>query len=475
MDEIVKRVMDFIVFHDMIETDDRVLLSLSAGKDSMFLLAALSLIKDIVPFEIGVFHLNHMVRGEESDADERHVVSMARSGGFEAIVRHYDFNKLKEHGVSFEEQARDVRYGLLHETAASMKYNRIATAHTKDDDTETVLMRIFAGTGVYGLKGIPPKRGMIIRPLLSLSAIEVYDFLKAHRIAWREDSSNNDSSYSRNFIRNDILPLVRKKFPMVDTSLSSLSNIADETMHLLDELLLEKYPGLVETATDHVIIDANKIIHSRPVFHHIVATILRTTFNQYVNRRILGDIHERYNTAKANAELYANNEIRVRKVYIRDRSMLKINRVRGDEYIPPDWVYSIRLDRDAELLVSLEAIGISVLIKPCDYEYYKNFEKNNSSVFVTLENNVDTIYIRNRRKGDAIRTECGTKKLKDFYIERKLSNSEKTRVPILVVGSTIAAVMPGLLNDTPNRISSDFLVDKKTKRVLFVIARSEHG
>ena len=112
--------------------------------------------------------------------------------------------------------------------------------------------------------------------------------------------------------------------------------------------------------------------------------------------------------------------------------------------------------------------GISVAIKVCDFQYYQNFEKNNQSVFVTVGINIDTIYIRNRRNGDRIKTECGVKKLKDLFIEWKLAGADKDRTPILVVGSTVAAVMPGLRNGTPNRISSDFLVDKNSKKVISV-------
>jgi tRNA(Ile)-lysidine synthase len=473
MEQIINRVMDYIELHEMIGKNDRILLSMSAGKDSMFLFTAFSILKNIFPFEIGVFHLNHMVRGEDADADERHVISVAESHGIEIMVEKYNFNESGVHGVSFEEHARDVRYGLLNEMAVRKGYNKIATAHTKDDTIETVLMRMFTGTGIHGLRGIPPKRGMIIRPLLSLAVSEIYDFLTANRIPWREDKTNIDTVYSRNFIRNELLPLVRTRFPMIDSAISSLSNVASESMLLLDELLNEKFAGLIERHDDHVCIDVNCVLHNRPAFNHIVAAILRDDFGQNVNRHMLHQLHTGFGTGKANASLFANNSIKAEKIYYQQKNLLKLSRITEEGDFQKEWEKRIDLTGVPEQFIHLNDVGISVQIKVCDVESYQNFTKNDHSVFVTLENNVNTIYIRNRRKGDRIRTECGTKKLKDFFIEKKLSRSEKNRVPILVIGSTIAAIMPGLLSETSNRVSSDFLVDKKSKKVLSVSAYSK--
>lgn len=473
MEPIINRVMDFIALHDMIEKNDRILLSMSAGKDSMFLLTVFSLLRDIIPFEMGIFHLNHMMRGEDADADERHVISAAESHGIEIIVEKYNFNESGVHGVSFEEHARDIRYGLLNVIARKKGYNKIATAHTRDDSIETVLMRMFTGTGIHGLKGIPPKRGVLIRPLLSLAAREIYEYLTANRITWREDKTNIDSAYSRNFIRNELLPNVRTRFPMVDSAISSLSSVASESMLLLDELLNEKYPDLIKRHDDDVLIDIQRIQSNRPAFNQIIAAILRNDFGQNVNRQMLHELYTGSGTGRAHASLFANNRIKAEKVFSHGKSLLKLSRVTDSGDSHEEWEKRIELTGKTEQVVQLDDVGVNVLIKVCDVEYYQNFTKNDHSVFVTLENNVNTIYIRNRRKGDRIRTESGTKKLKDFLIEKKLSKMEKNRVPILVIGTTIAAIMPGLLGETSNRVSSDFLVDKNSKKVLSVSACSK--
>ncbi len=454
----------------MIAGNERILLSLSAGKDSMFLLNAFLLLQGDYHVEIGVFHLNHMMRGSDSEADENHLVSMVESHGIEIIVRRHEFKDMGEIGKSFEEYARDIRYELLHEAAASRGYNKIATGHTRDDNVETLLMRIATGTGIFGLKGIPPVRGNIIRPLLAVSAVEIYNYLKAGQIAWREDLTNKDSGYSRNFIRNELLPLARTRFPMIDSALSALGDVATDSVDLLDRLVAGTYPGIVEIRMNDCYIDVRRILHDRPAFNHVVSSALRDNFSHHVNRSLLNEIFAKFGTVKSNAVLFVNNCIKVEKVFQGGGSYLKISGLPGPEMFPGEWEKQIHITGSDEIVVPLPEIGISVAIKVCDYQYYQNFEKNNHSLFVTLGNNVDTIYIRNRRKGDRIKTECGEKKLKDLFIEWKLSGGEKERTPILIVGTSVAAVMPGLLNSTPNRVSSDFLVDKKSKKVISVTA-----
>jgi tRNA(Ile)-lysidine synthase len=470
MDDLTNRVLDFIVRHGMIEKNDRVLLSLSAGKDSMFLFNACSLLKNALPFEFGVFHLNHMVRGADADEDERHVVSLAESGGVEIAVERYDFSESAIPGVSFEEHARDVRYRMLHDIAAGKGYTRIATAHTRDDSIETVMMRFFTGTGIHGLRGIPPKRGTIIRPLLCITAREIYDYLAAHRIAWREDMTNADPAYARNFIRNEILPLVRQRFPMVDSSVASLAEVSAESLGLLDTLLEETFPGLIERHDGHVFIDAARIIHSRPAFNHIVASVVRDVFGLNVNRSMLGELYAGFGAVRANADLFANNSIKGEKVFHNGKSVLKLTSAASVPASPGEWERRIDLSGAPEQVVRLDEIGISVIVKLCDFDYYQKNAKNAKSVFVTMESDENTIYIRNRRSGDRISTEYGTKKLKDFLIEKKISNVEKDRVPILLIGSRIGAIMTGLVNETTSRVSSDFLVDKNSKKVLSVSA-----
>lgn len=460
--------MEFIERHALICKNDRVLMSLSAGKDSMFLLHALRSIAEELGFATGIFHLNHMMRGEDADRDEAHVAECARRYGIELFARRHDFLRDAYPGVSFEEHARNVRYRMAAEIAAENGFNKIATGHTRDDSVETVLMRVFAGTGIHGLQGIPPKRGAIVRPLLSVASEEIYGFLKERGIEWREDASNSDPAYARNFIRREIVPLVRRKFPMMDASVRSLSELAGEMLGLLDRLLQEKYGDPVQIDGGTVRVDADIIRDDYPAFCHMLSKAIRGHFAHPVNRSMLEEIFSKYRVGRANIDIYSDSAVRIAKRYREGKSWLEITSAARENAEYPEWEYMIDCETLRETSIYLKEIGISVAVKLVDYPYFRKFVKNNRYTFLALEKNIKTIYIRNRRRGDRIRTKQGTKKIKDIMIEMKLDAATKELIPLLAVSDHVAACMTGLLFDAPSRVSADFLVDKNSKKVLAV-------
>ena len=175
---------------------------------------------------------------------------------------------------------------------------------------------------------------MIIRPLLPVSAAEIYEYLNTHRIAWREDSTNKDSTYTRNFIRNELLPLARTRLPMIDSALSALGEVATDSFELLEELVSASFPGLVEKRMDDVYIDVRRIINNRPAFNHVVGSALRKNFNHHVNRSLLNEIYSKFGTVKSNAFLFENNSIKVEKAFLDGKSLLKISRFPGNVSLP---------------------------------------------------------------------------------------------------------------------------------------------
>lgn len=469
MEHLITRVRESVAAHRLIETGERVLLSLSAGKDSMFLFRAMSDLADESGFEVAIFHLNHMIRGAESDREEEHVASLARENGIELFAERHDFRKDRPPGVSFEEHARTVRYRILEEIASSRGYHKVATAHTRDDQIETILMRIFTGTGIYGLRGMLPRRNNIIRPLLGITSEEIYAYLRARSISWIEDSSNADISYSRNYIRHRVLPLVRQKFRMADESLASLGEVAGDTMALVDTMMQSVYPGVIESSSADILIDAGRLASRPPAFNHAVSTVIRDQFGHQVNRSMLDLIRTGFMIDKANVRLYADAEIRADKVFRGGKSVLRISSSSSIANAAVDWEYPLPLPVGAGSAMEIPEVGLSLTIKITDYEEFEKFRENPDYVFVSMENGIKSLYIRNRREGDRIRTEQGTKKIKDLLIEKKLDGNSKDRVPILTADSTVIACMPGLLYDIPNRVAVDFLVDKKSRKVLAVI------
>ncbi len=473
MNDLINRIIDFNTEHRLIERGDRVLLSLSAGKDSMFLLDIMMKIKSEYEIDIGIFHLNHMLRGAGSDLEERHVAGLSARLGLALHLARHDFSNIGRPGASFEEAAREKRYHLLDSIAASGEYTKIATAHNRNDMVETVLMRIFTGTGIHGLMGIPARRGNVVRPVLCVSAAEIYEYLAANSIEWREDPSNRDTEYSRNFIRNVIIPTAAERFPMVCDAIHSLGEVSAEYITALNSLIDEKYPALCEYSGGSIFFDASRIASDRPLFYHAISRAVRDYFGRHVDRSMLRIILEGYHDEKANRRLYENKYLSFEKVFDTNKSLIRISPAMTRKSPPVQWEYRIDIADAGERDIDLTEAGISARLIISDYNFFMNYGKNPRAVFVTLGADVKSVCIRNRRLGDTILTESGTKKIKDLLIGMKLHHEAKNRVPIMTDGAKIIAFMPGLLYDVPNRISRDFLVDKKSEKVLAVITKPD--
>jgi len=211
---------------------ERILVAVSGGIDSCVLLAALAARASALDVAVCVGHVDHGLRGAESDADAAFVVEVAEALGLPVGVEHAPPAPLRE-GASnrdrptLQEAARTVRYAALERMAGDMRASRIATAHTLDDQAETVLMRLLRGTGPEGLGGIRElsRDGRLLRPLLGVSREEIAAYASEHGIAWREDSSNAGDHYTRNKLRRDWIPRLRAEFnPQL---LRAIGNLAE--------------------------------------------------------------------------------------------------------------------------------------------------------------------------------------------------------------------------------------------------------
>jgi tRNA(Ile)-lysidine synthase len=188
--------------------DFPLVLAVSGGSDSMAMLWLFSLFRNR---KLVVAHLNHGIRGKESMEDARFVTSMADRFEIRCIQESLSVPDLLEKGESLEDGARRIRYDFLEKTRAAVGGWGIGVAHTSDDSVETFLHNLFRGSGVRGLSGIPEKRERIFRPLLNFSRVFLREALTYHGIPWREDSTNEDTAYMRNRIRNILIPVIEKE------------------------------------------------------------------------------------------------------------------------------------------------------------------------------------------------------------------------------------------------------------------------
>jgi tRNA(Ile)-lysidine synthase len=218
--------------------DVTVLVAVSGGADSVALVRGLHELRVTGEGRLILAHYNHCVRGEESDADQRFVEDFARELGCEFVTESAPSPALSlaaSPALPSEAALRDLRYDFLKRAANQTGARYVATAHTADDQVETVLFNILRGTGLAGLAGIPRVRefteaASLVRPLLEVTRMEVLDYLLQSRAPFREDSSNASEAYTRNKIRRQLLPLLEREFnPHVREAISRLSRIAAES------------------------------------------------------------------------------------------------------------------------------------------------------------------------------------------------------------------------------------------------------
>ncbi|MEE8575375.1 MAG: tRNA lysidine(34) synthetase TilS [Thermodesulfobacteriota bacterium] len=244
---ILEKVKSTIDRFTMFSNGETVIVAVSGGIDSVTLLDVLCKLKDELNLNIVVCHLNHALRGRESDGDLDFVRRLAAERDLLFEGRTLDFGELS--GGSVQDKAREARYRFFEDVAKKHGATRVVLGHNFDDSIETVLMRIIAGTSLKGLSGIPPKRGIYVRPLIEVKRAEIERYAGDAELRFREDSSNESTKYRRNSLRLKLIPLIEKEFnPGFKDMLVNLSAAATkaygyiegEAEGVLNEIILEE-------------------------------------------------------------------------------------------------------------------------------------------------------------------------------------------------------------------------------------------
>jgi tRNA(Ile)-lysidine synthase len=222
--------------NNLLSEGDSVLIGLSGGPDSVALLRLLATLRKRLRLSLAAVYVNHQLRPRAAAKEERFCQELCHRHAIDLTLVSEDIATLgKKRKLGIEEAAREFRYGLFEFMAEEDGHDRIALGHHADDQAETILFRIIRGTGPDGLAGIPVKRDKYIRPLLGVTKQDILDYLKKLGQAYCEDRSNRDITYSRNFIRQKLLPSIRERLnPEVDRSLLSLSEIAAAESQFLE-------------------------------------------------------------------------------------------------------------------------------------------------------------------------------------------------------------------------------------------------
>jgi tRNA(Ile)-lysidine synthase len=242
-----QKVLRFIAEKSLIQKDDKILVALSGGPDSVFLLHFLNKFRKKFKISLGAIHINHGLRGKAASVDAKFCEDITNKIG----VPFYSVKKnvkalAKKLKVSTEEAGRIVRYEEFEKLFTKEGLTKIATAHIADDNAETVLLNLIKGTGLNGISGIPYSRGKIIRPLLSLTKEEIVQYLKFYKIDYRTDLTNLENEYEKNFLRNEIIPLIKIRLnPSLENTLLKSSGVFKEINNFVKKKLADATDNLV--------------------------------------------------------------------------------------------------------------------------------------------------------------------------------------------------------------------------------------
>lgn len=390
---------EFIRQHHLVAPGDRIVCAVSGGADSMALLFAMYLLKEKMGIRLEAAHFNHNLRGGESDRDEAFV---------REFCSHYEIplfvgsGKVLPGEKGLEAAARDARYDFF----ATLS-GKIATAHTADDNAETVLLHLVRGTGLKGLGGIAPSRGNIIRPILSVTRQEVLDFLEEYHIPHREDSSNQTDAFLRNRLRHHVMPLLKAENPALAENLSAMALRLRQ-----DEQALQQQATFQEPLRVQWLRELNPALRSRVL------------------------------------------EAFLKKSGVREPEAAHIAQVETLAFSEKPSAYgcfpgNVTICRQYDTLVVQEprkALMAVEITCPCRLQWGDYFIEcspaqqilNTRECFTVCPQG--TLMLRSRRPGDEICLSGGTKSLKKLFIDRKIPAIQRSGIPVLADGKGILAV-----------------------------------
>ena len=310
-----EKVLETIKKYNMIENGEKVVLAVSGGPDSICMLDILNDIKNDetidMNFEIVVAHVNHMIR-KEAQEDEKYVKKYCEEKQIEFYSKSIDVQKMANNNkIGVEEAGRKARYNFFDEILEKTNAQKIAIAHNKNDKVETVLMHILRGSGISGLKGIEAKRGKYIRPLIECERNEIEEYCDNKKLQPRIDKTNFENKYTRNKVRNLLIPYIQKEFnPNLIKTIDRLSNLVAEEENYMDKQVEKAYKEML-------ISEKEKEIQLDLKIFNIQEKVIKSRIILYTITRLFG------------------NSKGLEKIHIEDIIKLCSNNI-GNKYLTPN-------------------------------------------------------------------------------------------------------------------------------------------
>lgn len=454
--EYLKRLREILVAEQLVFHSDKLVMGVSAGADSTALLYLFSRLRYELNLSLLAVHVNHQLRGEQSDADEKHIAALAMKLNIPFIVRRITLEGERD----LENRARIARFEIFHEIKKSYKFNKIVLGHHKWDQAETLLLNLFRGAGIGGLAGIRQRMGEIVHPLLDFEPEELKDVLKAEGIKWREDHSNLELRFTRNRLRQELLPMIERHYnPLIRQKLAESAAILD----LADEYILEKALRrfkrvCLESKKGRVMLSLPDVIKA-PVIEQYY--ILREAYSRISGTRQdffqshLRELNSLFESEGSKYISLSNGVFAIRRyeelIFTDDDTEL-FTAEAEEMNIEPNRALAVHMDHRFQFKY--------IKVLPEDLQSLPAMQ-----VILDADKIVGNISIRQRRAGDRFIPlgMSGMKKLKDFFIDEKVPKYDRDLIPIFEDGEKIIWVCG-------HRIDQRVSYDEQSTRYLMITA-----
>lgn len=454
----INKVYRFINDNDLIKSNEHVVIGLSGGADSICLVHLLNNLKSKINFTISCVHIHHGLRGNDADKDVQFVIKFTKQYGIPCEVFYYNIkevaNRMK---LSEEEAGRLIRYKKMNKVLKKYNNAKIAVAHHKNDQAETVLFNLFRGTGLKGLLGMQPIRNNIIRPLLCLTRLEIETYLQKNNITYRDDYTNYETHFSRNKIRLKIIPYIKKEInAKIIENINRTAQILTIEEDFLRQYSKKIYNKIAVYNESQIIISINQLLNLHQAIKVRIIRMAITNLIKHVNNIEQQHIELICKLMNKPVGKHINlpNNIKVTKDYeslkFEVESIKITKKLFRNIIIKPNETYEIP-ELNKTLITEIFELE-EVIIPKKIYTKWFDYDKIKS-----------TLILRTRQIGDyfAINGIAGNKKLKDYYIDEKIPREDRDYIPLLADGHHILWIIG-------YRISEAYKITQTTKKVLSI-------
>ena len=417
---------NYIEENELIKPEDRVLLTVSGGVDSVVMLRLMT----EAGYPCGIAHCNFKLRGAESDADEEFVRDLARSSGLEFHNRSFETeDHAREKGISIQMAARQLRYEWFGQLRAEQNYELVATAHNMDDVIETFFINLVRGTGIRGLSGIKARSGSLIRPLLFATREHIASYASEKGIRYREDSSNISTRYIRNRIRHNILPQLEEINPGFKQGIISTIEKLRNTEIIYSREISRQKNEIIGSDGNNILLSIEKLRQLRDRKTFLFELISCYNFNS----RTISDIEKSLDGPSGKQFFSDTHRL------VKDREHLIINRLTpGDigKYYIDDGTPSLKEPVQLDLMTVNRSVHFLI-------------PSERHTACLDYDKLIFPLILRKWHPGDHFYPlgMSHMKKISDYFIDRKLSLVEKENAWLLLSGENIVWVVGHRIDD----------------------------